>query len=103
MGGTLRRGTTLGKEFHTAGSNLILGQRTLHLFLAGDDLLSQVVNAAIGFKPLFSVMKVAAKQVVQRSAEKCGVPWRQRVKDLTNTPEVSCVCSTTPSFTPCSH
>ena len=55
---------------------------------AGDDLLSQVVNAAIGFKPLYSVMKVAAKRVIQRTAEDCGVPWQQRVKDLKNTPEV---------------
>ena len=55
---------------------------------AGDAALSQLVNAAIGFKPLYSVMKFMAKQMMQTSAEKNGVPWQQRVKDLRNTPEV---------------
>ena len=56
--------------------------------IAGDALLSRLVNAAIGFKPLYSVMKILAKQVMQNTAEKNGIPWRQRVKDLYATPEV---------------
>lgn len=55
---------------------------------AGDALLSKMVNAAIGFKPLYAVMKVAAKQVLKSTAERNGVPWDRTVQQLQNTPEV---------------
>lgn len=55
---------------------------------AGDALLSRVVNTAIGIKPLFAVMKVAAKQVLKSTAERNGVPWDGTVRELRNTPEV---------------
>lgn len=54
----------------------------------GDALLSRMVNAAIGFKPLYAVMKVAAKQVLKSTAERNGVPWDRTVQQLQNTPEV---------------
>ena len=55
---------------------------------AGDDPLSRLVNAAIGFKPLYALMKVGAKQVLQSTAERNGVPWRATARQLQNTPEV---------------
>ena len=33
-------------------------------------------------------MKVMAKQTIQNSAEKNGIPWRERVKEYYATPEV---------------
>ncbi|KAL4858410.1 Malonyl-[acyl-carrier protein] O-methyltransferase [Chlorella vulgaris] len=48
----------------------------------GNDLLSRAVNAAIGFKPLFSVMKFGARQTLKGSAQKAGVPWTETVRDL---------------------
>ena len=54
---------------------------------AGDDLLSRLVNAAIGFKPLYALMKVGAKHVLQSTAERNGVPWRATARQLQNTPE----------------
>ena len=55
---------------------------------AGDALLSRMVNTAIGIKPLFAVMKVAAKQVLKSTAERNGIPWDGTVRELQNTPEV---------------
>lgn len=46
------------------------------------------MNAAIGFKPLYALMKVGAKHVLQSTAERNGVPWRATVRQLENTPEV---------------
>ena len=54
---------------------------------AGDDPLSRLVNAAIGFQPLYALMKVGAKHVLQSTAERNGVPWRATVRQLQNTPE----------------
>lgn len=47
-----------------------------------------MVNAAIGIRPLFAVMKVAAKQVLKSTAERNGIPWDDTVQQLQNTPEV---------------
>ena len=55
---------------------------------AGEDVLSRAVNAAIGFKPLYGVMKEMARRAMQNSAEKSGVPWRQQVQELSETEEV---------------
>lgn len=41
----------------------------------GDSILSQVVNAAINFPPLFSVMKIGARSAIKGTAAKRGVPW----------------------------
>ncbi|PRW56637.1 Methyltransferase type 11 [Chlorella sorokiniana] len=49
---------------------------------AGDDALSQVVNAAINFKPLFNLMKLGARQTMKDTAEKRGVQWTQTVQEL---------------------
>ena len=49
---------------------------------AGDDVLSQIVNALIGFKPLFSVMKLAARSTLIKTAETAGIPWRARAQQL---------------------
>ncbi|MEM1308347.1 MAG: class I SAM-dependent methyltransferase [Cyanobacteria bacterium P01_H01_bin.153] len=44
---------------------------------AGDDRLSQVVNWLIRAKPLYALMKRQARQVLIKTAEKNGIPWRQ--------------------------
>ena len=62
------------------------------VLVAGDALLSRMVNAAVGIKPLFAVMKVAAKQVLKSTAERNGVPWDSTVQQLQNTPEVLYIC-----------
>ncbi len=51
-------------------------------------MLSRAVNTLIGIKPLYSVMKVAAKQVLVDTANKNGIPWQKTVRDLQNSPEV---------------
>ncbi|KAG0628567.1 hypothetical protein M758_1G036200 [Ceratodon purpureus] len=43
---------------------------------AGDDPVSRFVSSLIAIKPLFNVMKVAARQVLIGTAEKNGVSWR---------------------------
>ena len=47
-----------------------------------NDLLSTAVNALINFKPLFGVMKIAARNTLIDTAEKNGIPWRERARDL---------------------
>lgn len=44
---------------------------------AGDDFLSKVVNRLIQTKPLYALMKQQARQVLIKTAEKNGIPWRQ--------------------------
>lgn len=46
---------------------------------AGDDWLSRIVNVLINTKPLYAVMKRQARQVLIKTAEKNGIPWRQTV------------------------
>ncbi len=54
---------------------------------AGDDLLSRLVNRAIQTPALYALMKRQARQVMIKTAEKNGVPWRQTCVDL-DTPEI---------------
>ncbi|MFQ4138741.1 class I SAM-dependent methyltransferase [Nodosilinea sp. PGN35] len=54
---------------------------------AGDDFLSRLVNRAIQTPALYSLMKRQARQVLIKTAEKNGVPWRQTCLDL-DTPEM---------------
>ncbi|MDB9528921.1 class I SAM-dependent methyltransferase [Oscillatoria sp. CS-180] len=49
---------------------------------AGDDLLSKVVNQLIRTKPLYALMKHQARQVLIKTAEKNGIPWRQTCAEL---------------------
>ena len=48
----------------------------------GDSLLSRAVNAAIGFPPLFAVMKLGARAAIKGTAEKRGIPWADNVAAL---------------------
>jgi ubiquinone/menaquinone biosynthesis C-methylase UbiE len=48
---------------------------------AGDDLLSRLVNVLIQTKPIYALMKQQARQVLIKTAEKNGIPWRQTVRD----------------------
>lgn len=54
----------------------------------GDNILSRVVNAAIGFAPLFSIMKIGARSAIKGTAEKRSVPWAANVSTLEATSEV---------------
>lgn len=49
---------------------------------AGEDFLSQVVNALIKTKPIYALMKHQARQVLIKTAEKNGISWRQRVQEF---------------------
>jgi ubiquinone/menaquinone biosynthesis C-methylase UbiE len=49
---------------------------------AGEDWLSRGVNLLIQTKPLYNLMKHQARQVLIKTAEKKGVPWRHKVQEL---------------------
>ncbi len=51
---------------------------------AGDDLLSRFVNLLIKTKPIYRIMKRQARQVLIRTAEKNGIPWRKNYQELEN-------------------
>ncbi|MGK7893499.1 MAG: class I SAM-dependent methyltransferase [Xenococcus sp. (in: cyanobacteria)] len=51
---------------------------------AGDDLLSRSVNLLIKTKPIYSIMKRQARQVMIKTAEKNGIPWRKNYQALEN-------------------
>lgn len=49
---------------------------------AGQDYLSKFVNLLIQTKPLYSLMKYQARQVIIKTAEKNGIPWRKNYEQL---------------------
>ena len=49
---------------------------------AGENLLSRVVNRLIKTKPIYRVMKQQARQVLIKTAEKNGIPWRENYERL---------------------
>ncbi|GAB4543494.1 MAG: class I SAM-dependent methyltransferase [Pleurocapsa sp.] len=49
---------------------------------AGDDFLSRFVNLLIKIKPIYSLMKYQARQVIIKTAEKNGISWRKNYQDL---------------------
>ncbi|AFZ60437.1 class I SAM-dependent methyltransferase [Anabaena cylindrica FACHB-243] len=49
---------------------------------AGQGLLSQFVNLLINTKPIYSLMKQQARQVMIKTAEKNGVAWRKNYEKL---------------------
>jgi ubiquinone/menaquinone biosynthesis C-methylase UbiE len=51
---------------------------------AGEDLLSRVVNRLIKTKPIYALMKQQARQVLIKTAEKNGIPWRDNTQALLN-------------------
>ena len=50
---------------------------------AGDDVLSRCVNFLIQSPPIYAVMKQQARQVMIKTAEKNGIPWRKHYEELT--------------------
>nr|XP_043624228.1 uncharacterized protein LOC122595837 [Erigeron canadensis] len=49
---------------------------------AGETPLSRLVASLISFKPLYSLMKFGARQVLISTAEKNDVPWRLMTKEI---------------------
>ncbi|PMB06181.1 SAM-dependent methyltransferase [Fischerella thermalis CCMEE 5196] len=49
---------------------------------AGEGLLSQFVNLLIQTRPIYNLMKHQARQVIIKTAEKNGVPWRKNYESL---------------------
>jgi ubiquinone/menaquinone biosynthesis C-methylase UbiE len=47
---------------------------------AGEDFLARAVNVLIQTRPLYAVMKRQARQVLIKTAEKNGIPWRKTVQ-----------------------
>lgn len=62
---------------------------------AGEDLLSRFVNLLIQTKPIYSIMKRQARQLLIRTAEKNGVPWRKTYQELDRSPAKSLLSETT--------
>ena len=49
---------------------------------AGEDILSRFVNLLIQTKPIYRLMKQQARQVLIKTAEKNGIPWRKNYQEL---------------------
>ncbi|BFI25842.1 hypothetical protein MPTK2_1g24880 [Marchantia polymorpha subsp. ruderalis] len=49
---------------------------------AGDDPLAKFVSGLIAIKPLFSLLQTGAKNVMVRTAEKSGIPWKEMVEEM---------------------
>lgn len=56
--------------------------------LAGDKLLSRAVNWMIASKPIFGVMKAAAKAVMKRASRRAGMDWDAHAQQMQQTAEV---------------
>ncbi|KAK4420917.1 Adaptin ear-binding coat-associated protein 2 [Sesamum alatum] len=48
----------------------------------GETALSRLVASLISFKPLYSVLKLGARQVLISTAEKANIPWRDMTKEI---------------------
>nr|GLL45479.1 uncharacterized protein LOC109168033 [Ipomoea trifida] len=48
----------------------------------GETPLSRFVGALISFKPLYSLLKLGARQVFISTAEKTNIPWREMAKEI---------------------
>ncbi|KAK9088937.1 hypothetical protein Scep_028019 [Stephania cephalantha] len=48
----------------------------------GETPISRLVGALISFKPLYSVLKLGARQVLISTAEKTNIPWREMAKEV---------------------
>ena len=55
---------------------------------AAGGVVSDLVNILIGIKPLFSLMKLGARQQLISTAEQNGVPWRERAIALEQKQEI---------------
>ncbi|KAL2651907.1 hypothetical protein R1flu_020035 [Riccia fluitans] len=49
---------------------------------AGDDTLSKLVNLIISVKPIYSLLKLGAKNVMVRTAEQNGIAWKEMVEEM---------------------
>ena len=49
---------------------------------AGEDFLSRFVNVLIKTKPIYRIMQRQARQVLIKTAEKNGIPWRKNYQNL---------------------
>ncbi|XP_022985996.1 uncharacterized protein LOC111483862 [Cucurbita maxima] len=49
---------------------------------AGETPLSRLVGALISFKPVYSILKLGARQVFISTAEKKNIPWRKMCSDI---------------------
>ncbi|RYQ87132.1 hypothetical protein Ahy_B09g094604 isoform A [Arachis hypogaea] len=49
---------------------------------SGETPLSRLVAALISFKPLYSLLKLGARQVFISTAEKKNIPWREMTKEI---------------------
>uniref|UniRef100_A0ACD5TGV2 Uncharacterized protein n=1 Tax=Avena sativa TaxID=4498 RepID=A0ACD5TGV2_AVESA len=49
---------------------------------SGETPVSRLVAALIAFKPLYSLMKLASREVIIRTAEKSNIPWREMTKKV---------------------
>ncbi|XP_028778213.1 uncharacterized protein LOC114734738 isoform X2 [Neltuma alba] len=48
----------------------------------GHTPISRLVVALISFKPLYSILKLGARQVLISTAEKNNIPWREMAKEI---------------------
>lgn len=48
----------------------------------GETPLSRLVGALISFKPLYSFLKLGARQVLISTAEKSNIPWREMTREI---------------------
>ena len=61
---------------------MTLSNKKLKPDWAGQDLLSRLVNLLIQTKPIYAVMQRQARQVLIKTAEKNGIPWRKNYQEL---------------------
>ena len=61
---------------------MTLSNKKLKPDWAGQDTLSRLVNLLIQTKPIYAVMQRQARQVLIKTAEKNGIPWRKNYQEL---------------------
>ncbi|GMH12115.1 hypothetical protein Nepgr_013956 [Nepenthes gracilis] len=49
---------------------------------AGETPLSRLVGALISFQPIYSILKLGAREVLISTAEKTNIPWREMTREM---------------------
>eukprot|EP00252_Welwitschia_mirabilis_P009422 TRINITY_DN219_c0_g1_i1.p1 TRINITY_DN219_c0_g1~~TRINITY_DN219_c0_g1_i1.p1 ORF type:complete len:397 (+),score=76.65 TRINITY_DN219_c0_g1_i1:188-1378(+) len=83
----IRRRSSLQTNASIAGMPFEEGDRP-HPAWTGDTLTSRLVATVISFKPLYRILKLAARQVLVSTAQKNGIAWKEMAREILTSSEI---------------
>ncbi|DBB17542.1 TPA: hypothetical protein ACH3X3_002600 [Trebouxia sp. C0006] len=84
---TPRAGNARGCRCHAAIETVTIDKKPPY-WIGKTGAVSQAINLAINNPTLWGFMRAGARKTMIKTAESSGIPWRQAVEELRNTPEL---------------